>query len=56
MADCDEGVEGRVDYSADGVDLTLIRHALSLTPEERLMEMQDCLDSLEAIREQNAKV
>jgi hypothetical protein len=56
MAECDEGVEGLVDYSEDGVDLTLIRRALSLTPEERLLEMQDCLNSLEAIREQNAEI
>jgi hypothetical protein len=54
MASVDEGVEGLVDYDESGEDLTLIRRALSLTPEERLIEMQDCLRSLEAIREQNA--
>jgi hypothetical protein len=54
MADYDEGVEGLVDYSEDGVDLTLIRRVLSLTPEERLQEMQDCLRSIDAIlQEQN---
>jgi hypothetical protein len=56
MARVDEGVEGLVDYSEDGVDLTLIRYTLSLTPEERLLEMQDCVNSLEAIREQNADI
>ena len=56
MADYDEGVEGLVDYSEDGVDLTLIRYALSLTPEERLTVMQDCVNFIEATREQNAPV
>jgi hypothetical protein len=56
MADYDEGVEGLVDYSEDGVDLTLIRFALSLAPEDRLLDMQDCVNSLEAILEQNARI
>lgn len=56
MADYDEGVEGLVDYSEDGVDLTLIRFALSLTPDERLGVMQDCVNSIEAIREENAAI
>jgi len=54
MADYDEGVEGLVDYSEDGVDLTLIRFALSQTPEERLLDMQSCVNAVEAVREQNA--
>jgi len=56
MAAYDDGVEGLVDYSEDGEDLTLIRWMLSLTPEERLMAMQDCANSIEAIREQNAGI
>ncbi len=56
MAGFDEGVEGLVDYSEDGEDLTLIRWMLSLTPEERLRNMQDCANSIEAIREQNAGI
>jgi hypothetical protein len=56
MVRVDEGVEGLVDYSEDGVDLTLIRYALSLTPEERLAVMQDCVNSIQAIRAQNATV
>ena len=55
MAGVDEGVEGLVDYSEEGVDLTLIRWALSLTPEERLLDMQDCVNSIDVILEQNAK-
>jgi hypothetical protein len=54
MASFDEGVEGLVDYDESGVDLTLIRFALSMTPEERLRCMQDCVNSIEAIRAQNA--
>jgi len=36
-------------YSEDGVDLTLIRRALSLTPAERLRELQDFVDALEGL-------
>lgn len=38
------------DYSADGVDLTLIRWMLSLTPAERLSVLQDQVDSLLTLR------
>jgi hypothetical protein len=38
------------------VDRTLIRWALSMTPEERLSVLQDCVNSIESIREENAKV
>lgn len=55
MAGLDEGVEGLVNYSEEGVDLTLIRFALSMTPEERLLDMQDCVNSIDAILEQNAR-
>ena len=56
MADFDEGVEGLVDYAEDGEDLTPIRRALSLTPEERLIEMQNCVRSLETIRRLSAGI
>lgn len=39
------------DYSDDGVDLTLIRWMLSLTPAERLQVLQDQVDSLIYLRE-----
>jgi hypothetical protein len=38
------------DYSDDGVDLTLIRWMLSLTPRERLAVLQDQVDSLLTLR------
>ena len=37
-------------YSASGVDLTLIRWMLSLTPAERLQMLQDTVDSLFTLR------
>jgi len=42
------------DYSEDGVDLTLIRWMLSLTPAERLEVLQSHLNRIIAIRELNA--
>ena len=39
------------EYSDDGVDLTLIRWMLSLTPGERLAVLQDQVDSLVSLRE-----
>jgi hypothetical protein len=38
------------EYSDDGVDLTLIRWMLSLTPGERLAILQDQVDSLLTLR------
>jgi hypothetical protein len=38
--------------SDDGVDLTLIRWMLSLTPRERLAVLQDQVDSLIGLRAQ----
>jgi len=38
------------EYSEDGVDLTLIRWMLSLTPGERLAVLQDQVDSLLTLR------
>ena len=43
-----------VDFSPDGVDLTLIRWMLSLTPAERLAALQQFVNSLLEIRERNA--
>lgn len=41
------------DYSEDGVDLTLIRWMLSLTPAERLRVLQHHVNSILRIRELN---
>ena len=38
------------EYSDDGVDLTLIRWMLSLTPPERLAVLQDQVDTLLTLR------
>ena len=40
-------------YSEDGVDLTLIRWMLSLTPDERLDVLQDCVNSIQELRNAN---
>lgn len=37
-------------HSEDGVDLTLIRWMLRLTPTERLQAAQDMVDTVEALR------
>jgi hypothetical protein len=42
------------DYSEDGVDLTLIRHFLSLTPAERLQFLQRQVSAVLRIRALNA--
>ncbi|HYL76999.1 MAG TPA: hypothetical protein VEU96_22480 [Bryobacteraceae bacterium] len=42
-------------HSEDGVDLTLIRWMLSLTPAERLEVLQSAVNSILEIRERNAK-
>ena len=41
------------EYSADGIDLTLIRWMLSLTPAERLVVLQRFVNSVEEIRARN---
>jgi hypothetical protein len=41
-------------YSEDGIDLTLIRWMLSLTPAERLEVLQGFADSLAEIRVRTA--
>lgn len=40
--------------SEDGVDITLVRWMLSLTPAERLQFLQERIEDVEAIRELNA--
>jgi hypothetical protein len=42
------------DYSPDGVDLTLIRWMLSLTPAERLEFLEDRINDIISIQERNA--
>lgn len=41
------------DYSPDGVDLTLIRWFLTLTPAQRLEALEEHLDDLEQMRQLN---
>jgi hypothetical protein len=49
------GDEDRLtDYSADGVDLTLIRCMLALTPAERLQVLEEYVDDILSIRKPNA--
>lgn len=43
------GEEANQTHSEDGVDLTLIRWMLSLTPAERLMVLQDNIRSLKRL-------
>ena len=45
----------RLAYSEDGVDLTLIRWMLSLTPAERLQALQQYVDSVLTIRAWNSE-
>jgi hypothetical protein len=40
-------------YSEDGVDLTLIRWMLSLTPAERLATLQSYAESIQRLRDAN---
>jgi len=42
------------DYSADGVDLTLIRWMLSLTPAQRIEFLEQRVNDILSIRELNA--
>lgn len=42
------------DYSEDGVDLSLIRWSLSLTPRERLEFLEERINEILTIRELNA--
>jgi len=49
-----DDLSGLTDYSPDGVDLTLIRWMLSLTPPERLQIAEQSANEILAIRERNA--
>lgn len=40
-------------YSPDGVDLTLVRWMLSLTPAERLEVLEDCVNFVMEARARN---
>jgi len=42
--------DGEPAYSEDGVDLTLIRWMLSLTPAQRLQTLQEAVWSIERLR------
>jgi hypothetical protein len=44
------------EYSSDGVDLTLIRWMLLLTPAQRLEALQSFVNSVLEIRAQNASL
>jgi hypothetical protein len=50
-----ENAPPQPDYSADGVDLSLIRWMLSLTPAERLDFVETQANEILAIREFNAQ-
>lgn len=43
------------DYSEDGVDLTLIRWMLSLSPSERLQFLEQRINDILSIRSLNAR-
>ena len=43
------------DYSEDGVDLSLIRWMLSLSPAERLQYLQETVDEIRSIRALNGR-
>jgi hypothetical protein len=49
-----EDPQPQTDYSEDGVDLTLIRWMLSLTPAERLQFLQRQVNGILALRKLNA--
>jgi hypothetical protein len=49
----EEDREVLTDYSEDGVDLTLIRWFLSLTPAERLEYVEQHVNDVHAIRRLN---
>ena len=51
----EEDLGSLTDYNEDGVDLTLIRWMLSLTPAERLDVLEGHLNDILAIRELNAR-
>jgi hypothetical protein len=42
-------------YESDGVDVSLIRWMLSLTPAERLQTLQECVDFVTEVRRRNGE-
>jgi hypothetical protein len=54
VAVADPGREPHSEYSEEGVDLTLIRWTLSLTPAERLQFLERHVNAILAIQELNA--
>ncbi len=50
----DEGAP-QPEYSEDGVDVTLIRWFLTLTPAERLALLEERINGIQAIRQRNAR-
>jgi len=51
----DRDESNRLPYSEDGVDLTLIRWMLALTPAERLETLQQYVDSVLSVRAWNSE-
>jgi hypothetical protein len=51
----DSADSNRPAYSEDGVDLTLIRSMLSLSPAERLATLQQYVDSVLSVRALNSE-
>ena len=47
--------DARPQFSPDGVDLTLIRWMLSLTPDERLAALQSSVQSLVRLRDARSR-
>ena len=52
--DAESSLENEPAYSEGGVDLTLIRWILSLTPAERLEVLQQSVESLMSLRDARA--
>lgn len=52
----DDPADGEATHSPDGVDLTLIRWMLSLTPEERLEVLQANVSSILRLRGEQTEV
>jgi hypothetical protein len=51
----EEAIEPVLEIAPDGVDLSLIRWMLSLTPMERLESLQDLVDGVLALRDGRVK-
>ncbi|HUK17089.1 MAG TPA: hypothetical protein VLW65_11780 [Bryobacteraceae bacterium] len=54
MADDQPEEAPQAEYSEDGVDLSLLRRMLSLTPAERLQILEEHVTDILTIRELNA--